>query len=78
MAKEQPFSTHIMESICQTLGSNLTHSQITKLLADSQIADIDGPMMTKWRRLFSAFATWQNRNQCSNNILNFISYSLQS
>lgn len=77
MNKEQPFSAHIMESICKTLGNNLTGSQIGKLLGDSKIEDIGGVSMTKWRRLYLAFATWQNNNHCSNNILNFISYSLQ-
>ncbi len=77
MPKEPPFSAHILESISKTLGDNLTGSQIGKLLADSLIEDIGGPGLTKWRRLYMAFATWQNANQCSNHILNFISNSLQ-
>jgi uncharacterized protein (TIGR02391 family) len=30
------------------------------------------PELTKWRRLYNAFANWQNEHQCSNNIWDFI------
>lgn len=71
------FSPHILESISRTLGDNLTGSQISKILVDSKIEDIDGPTITKWKSLYNAFVTWQNKNQCSNHILHFISNSLQ-
>ncbi|MGE0567519.1 MAG: hypothetical protein AB7O73_06180 [Bacteroidia bacterium] len=45
MAKEEPFSAHIMESICQTLDNNLTGSQIGKLLVNSKIEDVGDPGM---------------------------------
>ncbi|WP_449435075.1 TIGR02391 family protein [Pedobacter steynii] len=68
-----------MESICRTItdsSDGLTGSQIAKLLIDSKIADVD-PANTKWRRLYSAFVTWQNAEKCSNNILDFLRRALQ-
>ncbi|WP_343668417.1 TIGR02391 family protein [Chitinophaga sp.] len=46
-----------------------------RFLADSRIDDIDNGN-TKWLRLYNAFAKWQNDNQCSNHILQFIQYAL--
>jgi uncharacterized protein (TIGR02391 family) len=73
--KEQPFTSHILESISRTLGDNLTGSQISKILQDSKIEDAE-PNGTKWRRLYNSFVNWQNKEQCSNHILNFITNSL--
>jgi hypothetical protein len=76
--KRKCFSQAGLECISQILGATsggLTGSEIQYLLAQSQIEDID-PTNTKWRRLYSAFANYQNTNQCSNNILNFINYAL--
>jgi uncharacterized protein (TIGR02391 family) len=77
MARAEPtFSAHLLESISRTLGNNLTGSQIGKILLDSKIQDVD-PSNTKWKRIYNAFATWQYLHKCSNNILVFISNSLQ-
>ena len=76
--KRKCFTLAVLEGIAQILGdtnSGLTGSEIGYLLKQSQIADIDASN-TKWRRLFNAFANYQNQNQCSNAILNFIKYAL--
>lgn len=69
----------MLESICRTIADTsfgLTGSEIGKILADSGIEDIDS-LNTKWKRLYNAFVTWQNKNQCSNHILKFIQNALQ-
>ena len=33
--------------------------------------------MTKWQRLYNSFVDYQNRNQCSNKVLNFIQSAMQ-
>ncbi|MDR2126486.1 MAG: TIGR02391 family protein [Prevotellaceae bacterium] len=76
--KRKCLTQAVLEGISQILGdtsSGLTGSEIGYLLNQSQIADID-LTNTKWKRLYSAFANYQNQTQCSNNILNFISYAL--
>jgi uncharacterized protein (TIGR02391 family) len=76
--KRKCFSQAVLECVAKILGATndgLTGSEIQYLLGQSQIIDID-PTNTKWKRLFSAFANYQNQNQCSNSILNFIKYAL--
>ncbi len=78
VVKRPALSSSILESICLLLadtGTGLTGSQLAKLLADSQITDVD-PSLTKWKRLFNAFVSWQNTYQCSNHILKFIQKAL--
>lgn len=72
------FTQPTLEVISKILGDTnegLTGSEIQYLLMQSQITDIE-PALTKWRRLYSAFANYQNTNQCSNSILNFIALAL--
>ena len=76
--KRNCFTQPTLEVISKILGDTnegLTGSEIQYLLMQCQIADIE-PTITKWRRLYSAFAEYQNRNQCSNHILNFIALAL--
>jgi len=68
-----------LESICQTIGATqdgLTGSEISKILIDCGLKDIN-PEMTKWKRLYNAFIHSQNKNNCSNQILDFLSHSMQ-
>ena len=51
-------------------SNGLTGSEIQYLLQQSQIEDIDS-QNAKWKRLYSAFANYQNTHQCSNKILYF-------
>lgn len=72
------FTQPTLEGISKILGntnSGLTRSEIQHLLAQSRITDVS-PTLTKWRRLYDAFAVYQNENQCSNHILNFIAFAL--
>jgi len=64
----------MIEGICKIIADTdlgLSGTEIGKLLLDSKIKDTD-PDLTKWKRLFNAFANWQNEHQCSNNIWDFI------
>lgn len=79
MTKRPVLPVHLLESICRTIAetsSGLTGTEIGHLLANNAIEDVD-PTNTKWKRLFNAFAHWQNKNQCSNHILKFIQNALQ-
>ncbi len=72
------FTQPTLEGISKILGdtsSGLTGSEIQHLLAQSKIADAS-PTSTKWKRIYDAFAIYQNKNQCSNHILNFIGLAL--
>lgn len=53
----------------------LTGSEISQLLADCRIPDPD-PALTKWKRLFNAFAGWQNSKQLGNGVLMFITRAM--
>jgi len=72
------FTPAVLEGIAQILGdtnSGLTGSEIGHFLNQSQITDTD-PTLTKWKRLYNAFANYQNQKQCSNAILIFIQHAL--
>lgn len=72
------FTQPVLKVISKILGETyegLTGSEIQYLLMQSKITDIE-PDLTKWKRLYSAFANYQNIQQCSNNILSFISLAL--
>lgn len=78
MIRRKCFTPAILEGISKILGhtdEGLTGSQIHKFLLDARIDDIDSSN-TKWKRLYNAFANFQNKQNCSNNILNFISLVL--
>lgn len=68
----------VLEGISKVLGdtsNGLTGQEIGKFLQEVYIADVD-PTNTKWKRLFNAFASFQNQKQLSNNILTFINKSM--
>lgn len=71
--KRRCFTQATLEGIAKILGdtsNGLTGSEIQYLLQQSQIEDIDS-QNAKWKRLYSAFANYQNTHQCSNKILYF-------
>ncbi|WP_119079479.1 TIGR02391 family protein [Chitinophaga alhagiae] len=79
MAIIPSIDAHYLEAVCKVIANTekgLTGSEIQKLLADSKIDDSD-PDLTKWKRLYNAFAHWQNNNNCSNNIVDFLKRALQ-
>ena len=64
----------MLERISKILGDTfdgLTGSEIGYFLRQCNITDVT-PEITKWRRLYSAFAENQNNTRCSNGILKFI------
>lgn len=78
IVKRRCFTQATLEGIAKILGdtsNGLTGSEIQYLLQQSQIEDIDS-QNTKWKRLYSAFANYQNTHQCSNKILYFIQLAL--
>lgn len=78
MARVPNIESYYLESICKIIGDTekgLSGSEIAKLLADAKISDTN-PALTKWKRLYNAFVHWQNNNQCSNNILDFLKQAL--
>lgn len=79
MNKIAPIPSEVLENICRVIAdtdTGLTGTEIGRLLSESLITDTD-PTMTKWKRLFNAFANAQNKLQCSNNILTFIQKAMQ-
>lgn len=64
----------ILERISKILGdtsNGLTGSEISYFLQQCNIKDVT-PEITKWKRLYSALASVQNFDKCSNKILRFI------
>jgi hypothetical protein len=79
MEKQPTISSEVLENICRVIANTetgLTGTEIGRLLSDSLMQDTD-PTLTKWKRLFNAFAHHQNKHQCSNNILTFLSKAIQ-
>ncbi len=76
--KYQTIPSEVLENICRVIAdtnTGLSGTEIGRILAESMIKDTD-PTFTKWKRLFNAFANYQNKNQCSNNILTFLSRAM--
>ena len=74
MSVEQTFSQSELEAISQALGDTsdgLSGSEITNLLASLGFSD-PTPAMTKWKRLYNAFAERQNYSKNRRAILEFI------
>lgn len=69
----------IIEGISKALGdtsNGFTGTEIGQLLHECNIND-SNPTITKWQRLNEALSTKQQQDNCSNNILNLIRYSLK-
>ena len=74
-----PFATQQLQAIADILGATdggLTGSEITHLLKDSKIPDVDGPTNTKRHRLYNAFAAFQNEHQVGNHVIVFITRAM--
>lgn len=73
-----PMDGSVIEGISSALGdtdNGLTGSEIGKFLKEVGIEDTD-PSITKWKRLYNAFVTFQNEKKVSNNILTFINKAM--
>lgn len=70
----RPFQPAQLEKISQILGvtiGGLTGSEIGHKLAQCKIPDSD-PTNTKWKRLYNAFAEFQNKHKIGNHVIVFI------
>jgi uncharacterized protein (TIGR02391 family) len=68
-----------LESICGVIADTadgLTGTEIGNILANCRIDDIDAAN-SKRKRLYNAFVNYQNKSQCSNKILNFLTMAMQ-
>ena len=75
---QQPIDGSVLEGISKVLGdtsNGLSGTEIGKFLHEVNIPDVDSSN-TKWKRLYNAFVTFQNKKQLSNNILTFINKSM--
>lgn len=73
-----PFSPERLEAISRILGDTergLTGSEIGHLLAQTKIED-PTPTMTKWKRLYNAFAEFQNRELVGNHVVVFLTRAM--
>lgn len=73
-----PFNAQQLTAIAKALGDTsdgLTGSQIEYLLAQSKIPDTH-PTLTKWQRLFNAFAAFQNKREFGNHVVVFIKHAM--
>lgn len=72
------FSAQHLEAISKVLAdtaTGLTGSEIGYLLQELNIPDVD-PANAKWRRLFNAFAEFQNEHGIANHVIVFITRAL--
>ena len=74
-----PFNPQDLEALAKILGATeggLTGSEIGRLLQDTKIPD-PTPEQTKWKRLYNAFATFQNRKKFGNHVVVFINHTMR-
>ena len=77
MSKINPFNASTLEMLANAIADidhSITGSVIHRMLLQSQIEDIsyNEQFLAKRKKLFNAFAEYQNKNQCANNIILFI------
>lgn len=68
------FNAQQLTALAKTLGDTndgLTGSQIDNFLSQCKIPNVD-PTATKWKRLFNAFAMFQNERNFGNHVVVFI------
>jgi uncharacterized protein (TIGR02391 family) len=79
VSEDLTFSSSQLEAIARALGhteDGLTGGEIGHMLSTARIVDTD-PGITKWNRLFNAFANCQNRLGHRRNILAFIRFAMK-
>lgn len=78
MAHLPCFESSHLEAACRILAdteNGLTGNEIEYILAELKIQD-PNPSMTKWKRLFNAFAEAQNKHQVGNHLVLFINKAM--
>ncbi len=81
MAIIKAFNASTLEQIANAIADidpGITGTIIHRMLLQSQIEDVsyNEPFLAKRKKLFNAFAEYQNKNKCANNILLFIQNTL--
>lgn len=77
-AKPSAFTSGQLEALCKALAdttTGLTGGEIADALKSIRVTDVD-PRATKWRRLYNALVTRQNKDQHGDRILAFIHAAL--
>ena len=77
MTSIHKFSPATLENLANAIADidpDITGSVIHRLLLQCNIDDVSAneQFMAKRKKLFNAFAEYQNKNQCANNIICFI------
>ena len=67
--KVEPLKNSALEGLARLLADCCTGSDITGVLHNHNIPDELGPSQTKWKRLYHAFVSSQDRYRCSNHTL---------
>jgi uncharacterized protein (TIGR02391 family) len=70
------FTRAQIESVSKIIGDQVTGSIITGLLGDLKLVD-DDTTGTKWKRIFNALVTHQNKHQVGNMTVMFIRRALE-
>ena len=79
MERVPPFDSQQVESIARVIADTedgLTGTEIGHLLQECKIPD-PTPTMTKWKRLYNAFAEAQNRHQLGNHVIMFVNRAMK-
>jgi len=72
------FPSERLEAIARVLADTdrgLNGSQIGQIILEIGIED-PSPTLTKWKRLFHAFAEFQNKHQIGNHVVKFINKAM--
>ena len=78
MERVPTFTAQQLTSIAKILAdtySGLTGSEIAHVLLDCRMPDVS-PGMTKWKRLYNAFAEIQNTQRVGNHVLMFVNRAM--
>ena len=73
------FDAHVIEAVARVLGdtgNGLTGPEIGFVLGQSGIDDVDGAQQTKWKRIYNALASRQNKDQAGNVVVRFITEAM--
>lgn len=73
-----PFSSQHLEAACRVLADTdrgLTGTQIGRILQEISVEDVSADL-TKWRRLFNALCTTQNKHGVGNHLIMFITRAM--
>lgn len=70
------FSRGQLEQLARLLGEEVTGSKLSLILGQVSLID-QIELSTKWKRIYNAFAIYQNEKCCSNQIMNFIKLVLE-